>query len=185
MLKRMCTLFLAFAFATTASAATIGQDSVREAINDFNYSVKVEWDQQDREFYKAQVQKLEAKIAEFHAAGMSNSEIVKAAVSNVQDQKLAAEISAALDMVQGNMNQVEAQKLVMQAVKANGNQGANWAGSIALIGGVVLVGLLLAASLAGGGAGVSCNSYDCGGYYYYNDPFYYDPWYGYDYYYYY
>ena len=181
MLKRMCTLFLAFAFATTASAATIGQQSVREAINDFNYSVQVEWDQQDQAFYKAQVQKLEATIAQLRADGMSNAEIVKAAAANVQDAQLAKEINNALSMVNGNMSAEDAQKAVMQAVKANGNHGASWSGSTTLILGVVLVGLILAASLAGGGAAGSC--YDCGGGYYYYDPFYdpwyYDPWYGY------
>ena len=173
MIKRMCTLFLAFAFATSASAATIGQQSVRSAINDFNYSVKVEWDQQDRAFYQAQVQKLEATIAALRADGMSNNEIVKAAAANVQDAQLAAEINNALSMVDSNMSTADAQKMVMQAVKANGNHGASWSGSTTLILGVVLVGLILAASLAGG---VSGSCYDCGGGYYYYDPFY-DPYY--------
>lgn len=174
MLKRMCTLFLAFAFATTASAGTIGQNAVREAINEFNYSVKVEWDQQDRDFYKAQVQKLEASIAALAATGMSNAEIVKAATESVQDQKLAQDINAALAAVNGNMSQEDAAKLVMQAVKANGQQGASWSGGATLISGLVLVGLIVAVALAGGGsAGGSC--YDC-----YYDPYYpwYDPWYG-------
>lgn len=174
MLKRICTLFMAFAFVTTATAGTIGQDSVREAINEFNYSVKVEWDQQDRDFYQAQVKKLESQIAGFRAAGMSNAEIVKAAVSNVQDQKLASELIAALNVVQSSdLSAEDAQKMIFEAVRSNGNQGANWTGGTTLIVGVVLVGLILAAALAGG----SCVE-DCGGYYYY-DPYYpyYDPYY--------
>ena len=168
MLKRMCTLFLAFAFATTASAANIGSDSVREAINDFNYSVKVEWNQKDEAFYRAQVDQLKAKIDAARAAGVTNAEIVSAASLNPE---MAADLQQVLSVVSAqNLTAAQTSDLVMKSVQAHGQQGANWSGdgTLVVLGTIVLVGLIVAAALTA----KPCKS-NCGvGIYY--DPFYYD-----------
>lgn len=173
MLKRLSTMFLAFAFVTTASAANIGADSVRDAINDFNYSVKVEWDQKDQAFYRAQVDQLKSKIEAARAAGVTNAQILASASQN---PAMAADLQQVLNVVSAqNLSAADANEMIVKAVKSHSQQGANWSGdgTLVVLGTIVLVGLIVAAAV-----GVANCKSNCGAGVYY-DPGYYDYYYDY------
>ncbi len=163
MLKRVTTLFLALAFVTSASASTVGPAAVKNVINEFNYATSVEWDQKDPAFYKAQVEKLKSDIVALQAQGMTMSQIISAAAGTVKDAQLAADMKAAMEVVEaGKMNMEEAQQVILQAAKNSSAQGASWSSDAFISIGAVL-GLVLVIALLGGSSSDDSNAPDGGG----------------------
>ena len=159
MLKRMCTLFLALAFFTTASASTIGPEAVRAAVAELNFALNVQWDQQDQAFYKAQIEKFKGKIEALQAEGMTMAQIIDATSATVNDAKLAAELKQALTVIEaGNMGMEEAQRLVINAARNSGARGASWSSDVYLWIGPVIALALVIALLSGGGDGGSSDN---------------------------
>lgn len=198
MLKRISTLFMAFAFVTTASASTVGPQAVQNVIKEFNYSISVEWDQKDPAFYKASVEKLKADIAALQADGVEMSEIIDASVATIKDAKLAADMKAALNVVEaGKMSIEEAQAFVLEAARNSNNRGASWSSDVYVFVGPIIGIALVIALLAGGsgstdgggsapGPGYNCGyswvsywGYDAWGYYGYQSDYVYSCGYGY------
>lgn len=205
MLKRMSTLFLALAFVTSASASTVGPQAVQSVIQEFNYSISVEWDQKDPAFYKAQVEKLKSELAALQADGVPMSDIIAASVSSIKDAKLAADMKAALEVVQaGKLGIEEAQAMVFEAARNSNSRGASWSSDVYMFIGPIIGIALVLALLAGGsssdgsadggggydggtdGPGYNCGynwvyywGYDAWGYYGYQSDFVYTCGYGY------
>ncbi len=200
MLKRMSTLFLALVFVTSASASTVGPQAVQNVIQEFNYSISVEWDQKDPAFYKAQVEKLKSELAALQADGVPMSDIIAASVSSIKDAKLAADMKAALEVVQaGKLSIEEAQSMVFEAARNSNTRGASWSSDVFMYIGPIIGIALVLALLAGGssgdgttdggtnpGPGYNCGynwvyywGYDTWGYYGYQSDFVYTCGYGY------
>mgnify|MGYP001072485004 CR=1 FL=1 len=163
MLKRILTLTLALAFVTTASASSVGPAAVQSVLKEFSYSTSVEWDQKDPAFYKAQVEKLKSDIVGLQAQGMSMSEIISAAAGAVKDAQLAADMKAAMEVVEaGKMNMEDAQQVILQAAKNSSAQGASWSGDAFMFVGPI-IGLVLVIALLSGSSSDNSDSPDGGG----------------------
>ena len=182
MLKRILTLTLALAFVTTASASTVGAHGIQSVIEEFNYSISVEWDQKDPAFYKAQVESLKSELAALQADGVPMSDIIEASVASIKDAKLAADMKAALEVVQaGKLGIEEAQSMVFEAARNSNNRGASWSSDVFVFIGPIIGIALVLALLGGGSSGGTTDGgtnpgpgYNCG----YNWVYYwgYDTW---------
>lgn len=146
MFKKMLSIAMLFVFMTVqANAGT--NNSLKAIFDDLNYSLTVEWDQKDKGFHDAQVEKFNKRIADARANGASVEEIAQYAVSQVKDAKIAKELQTTLSLLKiGALSQAEAQKMLMETVKRSQISGASWNGSagpvliaIAIIAGMVLL----------------------------------------------
>jgi hypothetical protein len=186
MLRKFLVGFMAFAM-VTVQANAVSNNNLKTAFDELNYALSVEWDQQDRNFYDAQMQKFTSKIKELQAQGMTNSELVEFALANIKDANMAKEVRTALTVVQINkMSTNEARKMVMETMAKSYNQGASWTGDGVLLGAAIvllLVAVIVVAASAGGNGNVSTGPscydeyvcydyYDSWGYYWYSDCFY-------------
>lgn len=182
MLKRLSTLLLAFAFVTTASASTVGAHSINAAIDEFNFAVTVEWDQQDQAFYQAQMKKFLANLNTLRAQGATTAEIIDVAVSTVKNEKLAQEMKSILELIEVEKLSVEeAQGMLLEATKNNSSTGASWSSDAWVWIGPVLGIAVLLALLSGGSSSGSTTTdpgtnpgYTCG--YNYSCYWGYDSW---------
>lgn len=164
MLKRILTLTLALAFVTSASASSVGPAAVQSVLKEFSYATNVEWDQKDPAFYKAQVEKLKSDIVALQAQGMTMSEIISAAAGTVKDAQLAADMKAAMEVVEaGKMNMEEAQQVILQAAKNSSAQGASWSSDAFVFIGPIIGVVLVIALLAGSSSSDDSNAPDGGG----------------------
>jgi urease gamma subunit len=186
MFKKFLVSFLAFAF-VTVQANAVSNNNLKTAFDELNYSLSVEWDQQDRAFYDAQMAKFTAQVQELQAKGLSNAELMEFATSNIKDKNLAKEVQNAMTLVQINkLSASEARKLLLDTVGKNYSAGASWSSDGILYGALIV--LLLVAAVAGAGAGygggsngggVGCydeyvcyDYYDSWGYFWYSDCYY-------------
>ena len=181
MFKRLSTLLLAFAFVTTASASTVGAHSIKAAIDEFNFAVTVEWDQQDQAFYQAQMKKFLANLNTLRAQGATTAEIIDVAVSTVKNEKLASEMKSILELIEVEKLSVEeAQGMLLEATKNSSSTGASWSSDAWVWIGPVLGIAILLAVLGGSSNGSSTTDpgtnpgYTCG--YNYSCYWGYDSW---------
>ncbi len=169
MLKRLSTLLLAFAFVTTASASTVGAHSIKAAIDEFNFALTVEWDQQDQAFYQAEMKKFLANLNTLRAQGVTTAEIIDVAVSTVKNEKLALEMKSILELIEiEKLSSEEAQAMLLEATKNNSSTGASWSSDAWVwIGPVLGIAVLIALLSGGSSSGSNTNpgtgpGYTCG-----------------------
>jgi hypothetical protein len=183
MLKKFLVGFMAFAI-VTVQANAVSNNTLKQAFDELNFALSVEWDQTDRTFYDAQMEKFTGKVKELQAQGLTNAELIEFALSNVKDVNLAKEIQTALTVVQINkMPANEARKLMMDTMSKQYSQGASWSGDGVLLGALVVLVLVVAIAAAAGGSGSSSSGsscfneyvcydyYDSWGFYWYSDCF--------------
>jgi hypothetical protein len=183
--NKLITLMMVFAIFTTSAFAG-SQNGLKAAFDELNYSLNVEWDQQDKEIYTAQMKKFTATIRELQAAGLSSNEIVEFAKAQVKDEKIARDIEVAFNMISINkMNSADATKYMVETMKNSYSTGANWNGNNVVYGvlvAAVVVAIVVAAAtgnltVVGGGGYYGCpygRYYVCDTYYDWYYGYYYD-----------
>ena len=145
-------------FIVQAHAAT--NNGIKAAFDDLNYALTVEWDQTDRTFYNAQLEKFTAQLKGLQDNGLTNQELVQFAVSQMKDEKTAKDLETALNMVQVNkLSSNEAQKYVRDVMNKSYSQGASWSGN-AVVGVIAVILIIAVAAVVAGKARVGEGCYE-------------------------
>jgi hypothetical protein len=168
-------------FITSASASSRG--GLKAAFDELNYSLTVEWDQQDKAFYGEQMKKFSQSVRELQAQGLTNAQLVDFVKAEVKDENVARDLETAFNMISINkMDAQEANKYMVETMKKAYSSGASWNGSsgvtvaVALL--VVVAVIALAAAAGGGSTGGTGGGY-CHNYWVCDTSCYYDYWWGY------
>jgi hypothetical protein len=139
MFKRISVLLVAMLIFTTNSFAA-SQSGLKEAFNEFNYSVSVEWDQKDKAFYDQQVKKLQAEMQVQQANGVTNADLVQFVISESKNESLKKDLSLVLLQMKINqMSQAEALAIVKDKLNKTYAEGASWSGR----GDQIIIGLVV------------------------------------------
>lgn len=178
MFKKLITLMMVVSIFTVQAHAST-QNGLKAAFDEMNYSLTVEWDQKDKNFYEGQLKKFAGVVRDLQKQGMTNAQMVEFAKSQVKDAKVAKDLETAFSMITINkMSSEEASKYMMDSMKRAYSNGASWNGDVLIY---LAVGLLIVA-LAVGLANGNITFVNGGGYYScYDDCYYYDYQCGYDY----
>lgn len=188
MLKKLLSMVLLLSV-FSVHAEVNSQNSLKKAFDELNYSLSVEWDQKDKAFYSAQMEKFSSTVKNLQATGMTNLDLVNFAKSQIKDKNLAKDLETAFSLISINkMSPVEARKFVLDTISKSYNGGAHWYGDALLVGAVVVLILVVAIAAAGNGGGnggyynggyygcyetyVCYDYYDSWGYYWYTDCYY-------------
>lgn len=155
--KRLMSLMLVCAVFTVSAQATT-QNGLKAAFDELNYSLTVEWDQQDKDFYIEQMKTFKGKVNELQARGLSKKELIEFAKAEVKNKKLAADLDTAFTMISLNkMTGEQASEYLVDLMKKGYSTGASWNSDAGLLIGVglllVVVGLAVAAGGTGGSSG--------------------------------
>lgn len=134
MMKILLNLFIAFSLLiVNCQASTV--NGLKDLVDDLNYSLTVEWDQKDQNFYNS---KLNQFYNDLNSHQVSNEEIKSFLKNEIKDQKLANDLS--------NLNVVDAQAMLKQYMNKTYSSGASFAGEATYTWiGLVLVLILVAA----------------------------------------
>lgn len=130
MLKRIFAIMsLLVLFIVQAHA--VADNGLKAAFDELNYSLSVEWDQQDQNFYKETMSKFTGQISDLQKSGLTNEELVNFTLSQLKDKKLQADVEKTFALVELNkMSAEQAQDHVKQLVNHSYNRGASWGGSV-------------------------------------------------------
>ncbi len=131
----------------TVHANATSQSGLKAAYDELNYAITVEWDQKDQDFYRKQMSEFAASVRELQAKGLTNSQMIEFAKSEVKDARVAKDIETAFNMISLNkMSSKEASSYMTETLKKSYTQGASWNGDvfIYLAAGLLVVGLAIA-----------------------------------------
>ncbi len=146
------------------SGVTAAQNELKVAYDELNYSLTVEWDQKDPAFRTNKMNEFSKTIRSLQIKGLTTTELIDFAKSQVKDAKIASDIDSALKVIETNkMSAEEANRYATEVMKKAYSTGASWQGrgnGSGLISLIILVGLL---------AVLSSSSYDWGTYCGYED----------------
>jgi hypothetical protein len=177
-LKKLVTLMMVVSiFTVQAHAAT--ENGLKQAFNEMTYSVE-QLDPSDKAAVETQLKQFTAVVRDLQKKGLTNSQMIDFAKSEIKDQKVAKDLETAMNMIKINkMDSEEASKYMLETLKGSLSKGASWNGEVFIY---IAVGLLIVA-LAVGLASGNVSSGNGGGYgsTCYDDCYYYDYQCGYDY----
>ena len=180
MFSKLFTFLMVFAiFTVQASAST--QNGLKAAFDEMNYSLTVEWDQEDRNFYEGQLKKFTSTVRELQKSGLTNAQMIEFAKTQVKDAKVAKDLETAFSMITINkMSSEEASRYMMDSMKRAYSNGASWNGEVLVYLAVGLLIVALAVGLASGGGNGGSSNNGGGTRTCYDDCYYYDYQCGYD-----
>jgi hypothetical protein len=108
--------------------------TLTEAVDEYNYALSVEWDQNDQAFKDTQTKIFFAKITELMDGGLTQQEVNEFVATKVSDKGFLSELSHFAK----NARTVQD---LMDILNTNSEhfyaRGANWSGSTVLKGGVI------------------------------------------------
>jgi hypothetical protein len=168
-----------------AQANVAGPNTLKTVFDELNYTLAVDWDQQDKKFYTTQMKKFQDQISNLQVQGLSNADLVKFAKSQIKDAKVATDLETAFTLIQINkLSNKDARKLVLDTVGKTYNQGASWSGDAGVVVAaaillILVVAIAVSSPNSGGinnGGGAYCydeqvcyDYYDAWGFYWYTD----------------
>lgn len=141
MTKILAFMLSFFVLTAQTKAAAGSNESLKEAFNDFNYSVSVEWDQQDQAAYHSEVNKFEAKILTLQNNGLTDRELLNFLIANIKDKNAAEDLKQFYEMISvQKLDSSEIQSMTQEILNRHYARGSSWVGGGLVIGaGVILV----------------------------------------------
>lgn len=147
MIKKLITVLAIFSLITVS--ASVPQQNIKNAINDFNFSITVEWDQKDMIFYEAAVAKFQAELIALSKAGMNNKEIVESVLKNIQNKKVTDDLKNILTVIDvEKMSPIEAVEFARHHVQTSQIEGANFIGRRVSRKGLLIIAVVIALTTA-------------------------------------
>jgi hypothetical protein len=156
---KLLTLVLSLSLLTTSSFAG-SNTGLKDAIQELNYALNVEWDQKDMSFYSREMNAFRDRVEALNLQG-SKKAILSDAVNSLPASAFKNQLSEKLSQVDVNkMSDNEIQDLLIQISKNSGSKGASWNGSaqevvipaLIAIGVVVFIVLVISAGKNSDGA---------------------------------
>lgn len=137
MFKRFFLVVIAGMLLSTQVMATDNR-GLALAMNELQYSLTVEWDQQDQAFYQKSLEKFNRQIQELQNEGMLTQDIIDHTLANIKDAKVAKSVEGAFNLLRMNRaTPNEAQKYMQDLLAQQYATGAAWDNSA----GDVIIGL--------------------------------------------
>ncbi len=140
-MKKILALVLSFMVVTAQATAVTGSNqSLKEAFDDLNFSLSVEWDQKDKAFYETQMSKFKTTITELRASGMTNEELLDFTMNNIKDEGLKNDLKQVHAIAMSEkLSDSEIQEMTQEILKRNYSKGASWIGAVLIAGAALIV----------------------------------------------
>lgn len=142
---RIISLLVAFCFSLNVMASTGTIEELERHMDEYQYALSVEWDQQDQAFYETQTKIFFAKMGDLiKEGGLTQPEIMKMVEAKSKNKQAIEALKLKLSVLSKGATPEELANIVRESAKDMYAEGASWNGevvfSVAL--GIVLVGIL-------------------------------------------
>ena len=143
MIKKIFALFAIFSFLTVSAA--VPQQNLKNAVNNFNYALTVEWDQKDTGFYDQTVKNFKDTILKFSKDGMTNKEIITSVLSSIKDRRLAQDVLQQIEIINTEeMTAEETIEFVSDKISATQTEGSQFIGRTTFVKHLLILGIVAA-----------------------------------------
>jgi hypothetical protein len=123
-MKIVSTSFLALLIFTQSLSASTDLKSITEQ---YQYSLEVEWDQQDQKVLETINSRLSHDIDKLVVAGVSHEALLNEALRSIPDSKLKNDLEAKIELLSNQkMSDEDFQELMLQSLDINQSRGASW-----------------------------------------------------------
>jgi len=140
---RFLSLLVAFCFTFNVLASTGTVQELERVLDDYQYSLSVEWDQKDQNFYDVKTKEFFSKLEQLiKEEGLSQEQIMTLVNKKANNKALVEALKLKLSLMGKNISNEELIKLINESTKDMYSRGASWNGQIIL---PVAIGLLIAA----------------------------------------
>lgn len=142
---RIVSLFLALCFSLNVMASTGTIQQLEKSLNEYQYSLSVEWDQKDQAFYDARTQEFFGKIEKLiKEDGLTKEEILAFASLKAKNKELIDALKLKLSLLDKNVSAEELSRVVAEVTNDLYSKGASWNGEILfpVIGIIIVVAVL-------------------------------------------
>jgi hypothetical protein len=134
---------ICFSFNVMASTGTIQQ--LESSLNDYQYSLSVEWDQKDQAFYDAKTAEFFAKLDKLiKEDGLTKEEILAFAALKLNNKPLVDAIKLKMSLFK-NTSAEDLASMISESSKDMYAKGASWNGEIIF----PAIGVLIAVAIVG------------------------------------
>jgi len=133
----------------TANAKAASNSGLKAAFDELNYSLNVEWDQKNKDFYTEKMKEFSTALRAEQAKGLTNEQLIAFVKTEVKDAKIAKDLETAFNMISLNkMSSQDAAKYMTDTMKKSYANGASWSGNAGttIIVAVVLIAIVIAAA---------------------------------------
>lgn len=142
---RFVSLLIAFCFSFNVMAASGTIQELERQMDEYQYVLSVEWDQQDQAFFEAQTAQFFSKLGKLiKDDGLSKEEIMKLVEMKTKNKTALEALKLKVSLLAKDASVEELAGIVRESAKDLYSQGASWNGqvvfSVAI--GLVLVGLV-------------------------------------------
>jgi hypothetical protein len=186
---RIISLLIAFCFSLNVMASTGTVQELEKALDDYHYSLSVEWDQKDQAFYDSKTKEFFSKMESMiKNDGLTQEQVLTLVSKKVNNPKVVESLKLKAALMGKAASAEELAKMIKDSTDDMYAQGASWNGQVIV---PVVIGLLVVAAISYSiwwGATHECVAYEqqyvcntynncsySGGYY---DPYYGGGYYG-------
>ncbi len=153
MFKKIIFVFFALSIFTSHSIAG-NEASIKQLLDELNYSLTVEWDQKDKSFYNAQVLQFNEGVKKLKAQGVTTNEMFRSVLESIKDKNLAREVEEIrMKLNLKLVSESQAIDMLKDAQNRSYSRGANWfwdSEAIPWVAGGLFLAVILAAGILGG-----------------------------------
>jgi hypothetical protein len=140
---RFLSLLVAFCFSLNVLASTGTVQELERVLDDYHYSLAVEWDQKDQAFFNAKTEVFFSKLANLMKEdGLSQAQIMTLIEKKSGNKKMVDALQLKMSLMSKGVTTKELTDLVKSSSKDLYAQGASWNGEVVY---TVAIGLLVAA----------------------------------------
>lgn len=123
---KILTVLLALSIGLSGAHAS-SHDPLSIALDNFQYALTVEWDQEDMDFYEQQVQIFSDTVSKLQEDGISNEELMTFIMSKAKDERLSQDLRHLKQVLSAHkMSKKQAQEFLKEYAQKSYAQGASW-----------------------------------------------------------
>lgn len=142
---RFVSLLVAFCFSLNVMASTGTIQELERHMDEYQYALSVEWDQQDQAFYDAQTKIFFEKMSKLVSAGLTQEEVLKMVEAKTKNKVALEALKLKISLLSKNASAEELAEIVKQSSKDLYSEGASWNGEVvfSVVFGLVVIGALV------------------------------------------
>ena len=143
---RIISFLVAFCFSLNVMASTGTIQELERHMDDYQYALSVEWDQEDQAFYEAQTKAFFEKMGKLiNENGLTQDQILKLVETKTKNKQAIEALKLKLSVLAKGASVEELAQIVKEYSKDLYSQGASWNGHVVFS---VVIGLVVVGALA-------------------------------------